>query len=546
MSDIHFFDAHTRTGPRRHKHPAHPWKLSHLMEELDHCSISGALVTSTQSIHYDPLFGNRALSSELERHEHLFACWNVMPSVFGEFPGPEELARLMSDHDARAATISPTTNGWEPEADSSRELFEWLEDQAIPVWLDWLEMQDFGKLDRLLSRFPRLPLVLTGAVWSHQRLLLPLLQKHRQLHITFDKFQINEGPEDLCGFGLEDQLLFGSNAPTMSAGAHRCYIDYAKISGSQKAKIAGKNLARLLKGLELPGERVNREEDSIMAEARSGKPLSVPLIDLHMHILHEGLHGGGGSYRMSRGGPSGVFGLLDRLGCQGGGFMSWNGVVGADSAAGNRCTTAALDAAPGGYWGLATFDPSHYSQEELARMIPAVYSDRRFIGMKPYHVYGVEYHDPAYDLWWRYGNERNFYALIHRTRSDFLEVEKLAEKFPNVRWVVAHVGGSYEWADMAIEAMAKFPNIYAELTFTPVPLGIVDYLAERAGAERIVYGSDLPMRDPRQQLGWVLFSRLSEEAKRKILGGNAFQILAPCWEHLPEYNRPMEHSASRT
>jgi len=48
---------------------------------------------------------------------------------------------------------------------------------------------------------------------------------------------------------------------------------------------------------------------------------------------------------------------------------------------------------------------------------------------------------------------------------------------------------------------------------------------ENAGEDRIVYGSDLPMRDPRQQLGWVVFSRLSQRAKERILWRNAWNIM---------------------
>jgi len=46
-----------------------------------------------------------------------------------------------------------------------------------------------------------------------------------------------------------------------------------------------------------------------------------------------------------------------------------------------------------------------------------------------------------------------------------------------------------------------------------------------AGADRVMYGSDQPMRDMRQQLGWVVYSRLSEEDKMKVLGGNAMRLL---------------------
>src|SRR5690606_24510645 len=166
------------------------------------------------------------------------------------------------------------------------------------------------------------------------------------------------------------------------------------------------------------------------------------------------------------------------------------------------------------------------------------YADKRIIGMKPYHFYGVEYHHHSYDIWWKFGEQNRLYALIHPTRTDLLEVETLAAKYPGVRWVIAHAGGSYAMADMAISAMQKYANVYAEITLTPVPLGIIEYLVAHVGDDRILYGSDLPMRDPRQQLGWVVFSRLPLASKKRILGENAFKVIEPCIKQLPRYNIP--------
>ena len=538
MDDLLFFDAFTRIGPRTSKHLAHAWRLAELLAEMDHCSISGALVASTLSVSYDPMYSNLELSAQLADHEHLFAIWNVLPHQTGEFPEPRKLERLMRAHDVRAVSVYPKTNGWDWQAGHAQALFNFLERKRILTIVSRQEFDHYSQLDAFLALHPRLPVLLTHAVWSEQRYVLPLLQRRRNLHISFDHFQIHYGLEHLVEAGHADQLLFASNAPLMSMGAHRCYLDYAELPEATRRKIAGGNLARLLHGQKPPRLRANKNEDIVMKAARHGRPLPVRLIDMHMHILHEGLDGAGGAYRMQRGGPKGVFALLKRLGCSGGGFMSWNGVVSADTWAGNACVTQALDAAPKGYWGLGSFDTTHYSQSELKKMIPRVYSDKRFIGMKPYWVFGVPYDHRTYDVWWRYGNARKFYALLHRTRDDFAEVDALAKKYPNVRWVVAHCGTSYKVADQAIESMRKHRNVYAEITLTPVTFGVIDYLVEHAGENRVLYGSDLPMRDPRQQLGWVVFSRLPLAQKKKVLGENALRVIAPCAAQLPAHSRP--------
>jgi len=532
-----FFDAWTQIGARPNKHHAERWSLRHLTDEMQHCSISGALVSHTQSINYDPMHGNLVLSEELKSKPHLWAIWNVMPHFTGECPPPTRLIEMMRAHDAKAVSIHPKTNGWDYLAERNTPLFEKLGSERIPVFLPREEMGDYRALTEFLNRNPFLPIVLTGVAWNDQRFLLPLLQEHENLHVTFERFQINWGLEDLVEMGLENQLLFASQAPLRSMGAHRTYIDYAILPAAVRRKIAGGNLRRLLGGCGPEFPYGNPEEDTIMRAARQGEP--IPHIDLHMHILHEGLNGAGGSYRMHKGGPRGVFAMLDRLGCLGGGFMSWNGTVSADTMAGNACTAEALDAAPAGYWGLASFDPLHYSLEEFRNQIAKLYQcDHRFIGMKPYWIQGLDYTDARYAEWWKYGNEHHFYALIHRVRADFAEVDFLAEHYPDVRWVVAHCAADFQTADMAIACARRHPNVFLEITLTPTYLGVIDYLVEGAGDDRVVYGSDLPMRDPRQQFGWVLYSRLSEYQKRRVLLENARAVIEPCLSRLPEYNRP--------
>jgi predicted TIM-barrel fold metal-dependent hydrolase len=533
-----YVDGFTRIGPRPKKHPEHAWKLSHLLAEMDHCSISGAMVSYTMAVSYDPMRGNRELSAMLAPYPYLRPIWNVIPAATDEFPPPGELDKLLRDHDVRAVSINPKTNAWDWLASSSGDLFAYLQDRRLLTMLDKPEMASWRELEVFLQQYPDLPLLLTGAWWSEQRYLLPLLARYPNLHLSFDSFQIHYGIEYLEGKGLGRQMCFASNAPLMSMGAHRTFVDYADISAEAKSRVASGNLLRLLGDLPTPAERLNANEDAYMAAARRGEPLPVPVIDLHMHILHPGLNCAGGGYRMDRGGPDGVFPLLERLGVKGGGFMSWNGTVSGDSVPGNQAVVTALDLAPPGYFGLPTFDTLHYTQDELARLIPEAYSDPRMVGMKPYQVYGVEYTHPAYDIWWRYGNEHSLYALIHRTRNDCQELDVLAPKYPRVRWVIAHCGSDYHTADKVIECCKRNPNVFAEITLTPVTQGIIDYLVAGCGADRVIYGSDLPMRDPRQQLGWVVYSKLPLDIKRKVLCENALAVVRPGAGKLPAYNRP--------
>lgn len=539
--DTHrYFDAFTLIGPRRYKHLAERWQLSELLEEMDHCTISGAMVASTLSVYYDPMMGNLELSAQLKAYNNLFAVWNVMPHQTGEFPAPPELGMLMKEHNVRAISIYPLANGWNWKAGSSRLLLNWIGEHKVLTIVTAPELGGWRQVDEFLTRYPEIPVLLTDASWIEQRYLLPLLGTHKNLHISFDHFQINQGIEFLCKSGYEDQLLFATNAPSMSIGAHRTYIDYAEISPSAKKKIREGNLIRLLQGLQPPiKSRFNPVEDELMTAVKEGRPIPASIIDMHMHVLDEGLNGAGGAgYRMDHGGPNGIFSSVKRLGYNGGSLMSVNALLSNDAVGGNICLTNALKVAPSGFWGAATLNTTHFSQSQFEQMVKDVYRDNRLIGMKPYHFYGVEYSHPSYNAWWEYGNERNFYALIHSERPDLAEIDTLAERYPNVRWMSAHACRSWKMADMVIAVMKKRSNVFAEITFTLVPSGIIEYIVSAVGDDRVVYGSDIPTRDPRQQLGWVVFSRLPLVSKKKILAANALSVIGPCIDRLPDYNRP--------
>lgn len=519
---IQFFDAFTCIGPRPQKHPAYGWRLDDILAEMRQCSVAGALVMSHLSLNYDPMWANRRLSEALAPHPQLFPIWNLLPWHTGECPLPEELAGLLREHGVRAVMLAPEANAWDLLSGVNADLLVMLQAERLLTIIKADQFGGFRNLETLLERYPDLPVAIAQGYWTHQRYYTPLLRRYKNLHLMTSHYQAHYALETLTDLDCAEQLLFSSSAPDMSMGAHRTAIDYADLPETTKAMIAGGNLARLL-GVSQPACAPNPDEDELMRNARQGKPQQVTLIDFHIHVLDAGLQGVGGVCVMRDGDPQGCLPLMQRLGYDGGGAMGW--IVNADSVGCNAATKAALDVFGDAWWGLASFDVSHFTAEEMLAQMAAMYADPRFLGVKPYPVFGMRYDDPRYAPMWEFANTRGLYALIHRTANDFSEVNNLAERYPNIIFAVAHSGADYATADMAIASMQAHPNVYAELTFTPVTGGIVEYYVNAVGAERVLYGSDLPMRDPRQQLGWVLYARISIGDKKKMLGENALRII---------------------
>jgi len=102
------------------------------------------------------------------------------------------------------------------------------------------------------------------------------------------------------------------------------------------------------------------------------------------------------------------------------------------------------------------------------------------------------------------------------------DVATLAKRFPDVRIIMAHLTGD---GVRGVQAVKAFPNVVVDTSGAAPESGIVEYAVEQLGADRIVYGSDVPIRDFAVAIARITGSRLDAAAKQKILYGNAARLL---------------------
>jgi uncharacterized protein len=70
----------------------------------------------------------------------------------------------------------------------------------------------------------------------------------------------------------------------------------------------------------------------------------------------------------------------------------------------------------------------------------------------------------------------------------------------------------------------SFPNVYVDLAGDYYNNGLIDILADRLGADRILFGSDVDWVDTRCNLGPVIASGLNDVDVLKILRTNALKV----------------------
>jgi len=91
-----------------------------------------------------------------------------------------------------------------------------------------------------------------------------------------------------------------------------------------------------------------------------------------------------------------------------------------------------------------------------------------------------------------------------------------------VRIIMAHLTGC---GVRGVLAVKPFPNVVVDTSGAAPEAGIVEFAVEQLGAERVLYGSDVPIRDFGVALSRITGSRLDAAAKQRILYENAKELL---------------------
>ena len=174
-----------------------------------------------------------------------------------------------------------------------------------------------------------------------------------------------------------------------------------------------------------------------------------------------------------------------------------------------------------GYFG---FNPNY---KELYLILNKILEIEGYIGLKFLPVY----HNTALDsenyiAALEFADKYNLVVLSHtwgKTACSPKEVESILKKYKNLQFILGHSAPNQ--LDEAIEVVKKYDNAILDLCDIHRHSGIVDKMANSVGAERIVFGTDLPWYDPNYCIGSILCSKLSDDDKEKIFNKNALRIL---------------------
>ena len=77
----------------------------------------------------------------------------------------------------------------------------------------------------------------------------------------------------------------------------------------------------------------------------------------------------------------------------------------------------------------------------------------------------------------------------------------------------------------AIALAQQHANLYLDLSGSYITGPWIARMVREAGAERVIFSSDIPFIDLRYSLGRVVFAQLTAEEQKLVLGGNIRRLM---------------------
>lgn len=123
-------------------------------------------------------------------------------------------------------------------------------------------------------------------------------------------------------------------------------------------------------------------------------------------------------------------------------------------------------------------------------------------------------------------------------------LELLAEEYPDVDFIIPHLGSfADDWAAQRalIDPVSRHPNLYTD-TSGVKRFDVLAQCVRRAGAHKVLFGSDGPWLHPAVELAKIDALDLSPADRAKVLGGNFLRLIH---DQHPPMERSWETTRSR-
>ena len=528
MKQRKYFEVFASVGRKKVPSLDHPQSPEALLKDMEYARIHGAALVANSSIDYSFFYGNNEaidLAKNSPRLVHLAAVPNTAPLESGD----KDYFNTVLNQGAKGLVLP---NSWTYRSPilpkSIKPMVEALEAHNLPLIItNVVEPERLATCGDIAEAYPDLPILMQGTTWGFGRAFWDVMERCPNLYYEISSIHINDILEYTKNYLGIERVLYSSSWPIKSMGALKSLIEWADLSEEEKDLVASGNAYRLL-GLDPNAfslyDDADCQFDEIAKEADAGLPISTRVIDMHSHVVGKSARSVNNCIMLNADHDH-IAKKMDRLGIDTTITAPWSG-INYDGILGMEETLESAKAHPGKFLGFSTAN-IHY-QEDLDSLVKyhEEYPDI-FVGVKPYPPYQqFSLLDDVCADWFTYANDHHLLMLVHADGGEYADhVDVLADKYPNITFILAHSGTSYGVARKNASVANKHDNVVLDITYTTTGRDMIEFLVKEVGADKVLYGSDLPMRDPAPQLGWVCYARISLEDKKKLLSGNIERLL---------------------
>ncbi|MDR1093362.1 MAG: amidohydrolase family protein [Clostridiales bacterium] len=192
----------------------------------------------------------------------------------------------------------------------------------------------------------------------------------------------------------------------------------------------------------------------------------------------------------------------------------------------NGETKALVRKYPARVKGYYAFNPNR--KEAYLRGIGEAAENKGFVGLKflpNYHNSALDGEGYAEAL--DFADKRGLLVLCHtwgdKPHNSVKEAVGVLKRHKNLVFILGHSAPGD--LDGAIAAARAHENAYLDLCDIHRHAGTVEKMVRGVGAERVLFGTDMPWYDPNYCIGSVLGARITDADREKIFYKNAIGIL---------------------
>lgn len=166
----------------------------------------------------------------------------------------------------------------------------------------------------------------------------------------------------------------------------------------------------------------------------------------------------------------------------------------------------------------------NYVEQSAAELEAMAEKGVKLVGeLVPYYNGWEHYYDENMHEIYKVIDRLGMIVSLHTPCDDTLE--EAIKLFPNITFVCAHPR-DHAYFEQHLHRLKTYDNCYIDISGTGLfRWGMLETLVNEVGSEKILFGTDYPITNPRMYVNAVDYEHISTEAKENIYCNNAKRLL---------------------